>query len=356
MDDKIIIFGAGDDAERIKKRLKQTVRICGTVDLEGDCWDASGVNQLVQGNNNALILVFSKPKQKDLFDTRVGINCSSVVFSEFENTTYTTPIDGFAYDTYTGLILGMSHSQCAIDPSKLSNKKYFSASAPSMDLFLQWKYLQKLVKECPEKLQNMESVIFEMPYYIFNYDLSLFGAFTLTKFKYFDAVGDFHHYIDQAKITQWRSFIRLFDPPEPSASVQLKGIKGTLRRMVKYPIRLWRIVREKHNVWDKYYEKTNSENAALFREILNTIREAMPKASLTVLVMPFNPVFRMTHKESVSQRKKDFLNSLVDDIKLIDDFEYFHSTLYFDDHCHLNNKGGDEYTKHLDALLNQESS
>ena len=137
-------------------------------------------------------------------------------YKRFEKTTYENPIAAFACDDdeYTGLIFGMSHSQCAIDESLFTNETYCKVAAPSLDLFLQRRFMEKLSIEHPAALKKIRHIIIELPYYIFNYDLSRFGSFVYTKLKYFEIVGDYHHFgkteEQQLRISEFNHFLNLF--------------------------------------------------------------------------------------------------------------------------------------------------
>lgn len=346
---KIVVFGTKDQLTIIRERLSVSYEVIGCYDLTDDCnGKICSIND-IQDN----ICIFADKKQKRKFNDIFGeIGVESVIFEDFVHTTYTTPIDNIQNHEFTGLIMGMSHSQCAIDVSKISKYKYLNIAAPSMDLYLQRGFLLLILEKYPNFIQNIKSIILELPYYIFNYDLSRFGQFTLTKFKYFEMINDYHHYSDSSKINEYRLFISIFNEIENgSLKISQSSMTKALKKLIKYPVRLLRITKEKFNVWDNYYSDTNKENIEVFRDIVDLMHSRIPQAELKILVMPFNPVFRWSHRNSINARKADFYNSLLSGIEVIDEFDYFNQCNLFDDHCHLNKKGGNIYSKHLDDII-----
>lgn len=346
---KIVVFGTNDEFKIIKKRLSASYEVIGCYNLAEDSTGKICLINNIQDN----ICIFADKKQKRKFNDIFGeIGVESVIYEDFVHTTYTTPIDNIQNHEFTGLIMGMSHAQCAIDVSTISKYKYLNVAAPSMDLYLQRGFLLLMLDRYPNLIQNIKSIILELPYYIFNYDLSKFGQFTLTKFKYFEMINDYHHYTDKSKIKEYRLFISIFNEIENDGlKLEKPNISKNIKRILKYPVRLLRIIKAKFNVWDNYYSETNKENIEIFQNIIDIIHSHIPQAQLKILVMPFNPVFRWSHKSSICARKKDFYNSLEGGIEVIDEFDYFNQCNLFDDHCHLNKKGSRVYSEHLNDII-----
>lgn len=92
------------------------------------------------------------------------------------------------------IILGMSHSQCGIDTETIDQGRILKLSKPSMDLFLQLNLLQRIKPIAINS--NIKDIYIELPYYIFNYDLSRFNPFVYSKLIYFVEFDNYHHLQD----------------------------------------------------------------------------------------------------------------------------------------------------------------
>lgn len=96
----------------------------------------------------------------------------------------------------------------------------------------------------------------------------------------------------------------------------------------------------------KKYPETISENIEIFRQLIDFIKNIFENSKIVVLVMPFNPLFRYTHKANCIKTKRIFYDVVEKyDLKVIDDFNLYNSPFLFDDHCHMNVRGGLKYTK-----------
>lgn len=289
----------------------------------------------------------------------VGVSVDKIInFSRFAKTTLENPIDKMNYGVqYTGLILGMSHSQCAIDPEKLTNRLYCNMAAPSMDMFCHYNYIKLLSEMYPDKLATMENIIIELPYYIFNYDLSRFGTFVHTKLNYFEVLGNYHHFGETAeqknRIAEFRRFIKMFKTVESAQKPCCK--RNPIRNMAKKLVNKYRVATNRDKVWRVVYQDTVQENQRLWLDLLELLEKVCPNGDITVLVMPFNPIFRLCHRKAIKEMKALFMNSLGQgNFRIVDHFTKIKKDWYFDDHCHLNKSGAAEYTRILQkALLHQ---
>lgn len=348
----VVICGSSAQIERIKRCLRTDVQICGCCDAAKG--DIAGADSFPKD-----VIFIADGEQATILEGK-GIPAERTIrYDWFPQTYFDDPISDFSND-YNALILGMSHSQCAISADGLSELSggeynYFKESAPSLDLFLHKKFFEKLVNEQAEAVRNLKRVIIEIPYYIFNYDLSLFGDFAFTKLNYFELVGDYHHLPEKveakSKIDTFRQYWNvcekaIYEQPQPR---KLPGYLVPLKRIYH----IYKAIRNKDKVWDKQYEKTIQENKRLWNELLMLLNQSCPNAEIIVLVMPFNPAFRNSHKVQVAQSKKAFYSCLGDlgKIRLIDEFDYIRKPSLFQDHCHLNEHGGRIYTEHFAEML-----
>ncbi len=348
--EKIIICGNEIQSQEIKRRLAFEDFEIVTLDLSKEPLPD------IFSKSDAVFIAADNSQEEILKSTSM-VNCDIEIinYSCFRKSSLENPVESMTKELpYTGLIIGMSHAQCAIKPEKLRDQVYCNCAAPSMDMFCHLKYLSYLSELYPNKLKNMKRIILEFPYYIFNYDLSKFGAFVYTKLNYFELIDDYHHFgecaIDKNKITEFKRFKKYFRPENISPISAVKN--NLIRKSAKLVLKKWRIATKKDKVWQAIYHSTIDENQKLWQELLVLLEKVSPNAKITVLIMPFNPVFRVFHRREIKVMKKIFMLSLgTGKFEIIDHFDCLHRDDYFDDHCHLNKKGASKYIKILQEAL-----
>lgn len=249
------------------------------------------------------------------------------------------------------IILGMSHSQCGIDTGTIDQGRVLKLSKPSMDLFLQLNLLNS-IDSIVDK-DNIKEIYFELPYYIFNYDLSRFKPFVYSKLNYFYEFDNFHHLQDDSSFGgikyQYELYMKLF---AQNVSSKVVSKRSKITRIIQYLRYKYKstidIINNRDAVWCKTYNQTIVENTELFRQILVYFQDKYPKAKITILVMPFNPLFRFTHRNSIRKTKTIFYEIMkMNNLEVIDHFNHYLNPFMFDDHCHLSKKGAKVYTNYL---------
>lgn len=347
---KVFLCGTKEQIERMQRCIKSDVTVCGATDLT----TGGGIP-----DKNADIYVADDSQSSMLSEQ--GISSERILrYDWFPQTYFDNPIEGFN-ESYDAIILGMSHSQCALDAEILSSNRifhYYKESAPSLDLFLHRKFVDVMSKKNQSALFGIKRIIIELPYYIFNYDLSRFGDFVYTKLNYFETAGDYHHLTEKSeakkKIEMFKLYSTVFDqafytvPPSrklPSVLIPAKRI-----------YHIYKAIRNNDKVWSHEFPETISENKAIWDNLLLQLHTNCPNAEIVVLVMPFNPAFRISHKKQVERSKRTFYSCIGsqesgEKIRVIDEFDYVKKASLFQDHCHLNEVGGKKYSEHLAELF-----
>ena len=252
-------------------------------------------------------------------------------------------------------LFGMSHSQCSVQPQYF-NQRLFKFAAPSMDLFCQRKIIDQLLRYYSESISRVSKFVFELPYYIFNYDLSRFKQFVLNRLYYFHTFSDYHHFGEKEGerelIMHFENFVQAFDRDKRSDKFTLNkdadtntnnGFGYKAKLFANEVLRKREIRRFKDDVWFKDYVDTQKENAGLWKDILDSIRHANPAAEIVILVCPFDPLFRKLYKVQIEIMKARFYN-MVGNVRIIDNFET-NDNYHFFDHCHLKTECGLRYTQ-----------
>ncbi len=346
--EKVIVCGNKEQAQKIQSRLSAQISELIILDLSKEGYPRN----LMTGD--AMFIAADNAQESVLLSEGIAVD-RIINFSRFEKTSFENPIEKMDPEVpYTGLILGMSHSQCAIDTEKLSDQVYCNMAAPSMDIFCHLNYTKKLAEMYPDKLASMKNIIIELPYYIFNHDLSRHGTFVHTKLNYFEILGDYHNFGETTEqkriIAEFQRFIKMFKQEEHTEKSCCK--RNLLRQLAKKVLNMYRIATNKDKVWRVIYKDTVQENKKMWQELLKLLAMVCPNAKITVLIMPFNPVFRLFHRKEINMMKALFHDSLgLGEISVIDHFSRFNKEWYFDDHCHLNKQGAAEYIKTLQEAL-----
>lgn len=351
----VVIASVKTSVDNMKNRLSSDCNVIGWIDFDKECEDDDSVDsrinkisikELLQEDN--IILAENKTYVDEL--NKAGVPRNRVInYQLYVDTTLENPLKGFS-PQHTGLLMGMSHSQCAIDEQKLPYFKYFKLSSPSMDMFCHYGFLKKIIKDYPCSINNIQQIIIELPYYIFNYDLSQFGDFVYTKLLYFKLIGDFHHITDPKINEEFSLYTNIIDKPKPFVRSHAK-LKDFLSAIGVTRIRtIYRSITNRDNVWVKYYKDTVKENISLWENFLSLVRDNFPNAKLLVLVTPMNSLFRVTHKEEINKWRTIFYENMKG-LDVLDNFELYNNPFLYGDHCHLNSKGGMKYTNYLKNQL-----
>ncbi|MCM1540477.1 MAG: hypothetical protein NC121_04380 [Blautia sp.] len=272
---------------------------------------------------------------------------------------------------YDRFIFGMSHSYGGLLETELDGNAY-KFSAPSMDLY----YHNMVVKDiCAHyDMRKVKQIIFELPYYIFNYDISKCRDVFIHRMNYYYYYSDYHHFgVGEEDKRQ----IDLFDTlnticcARPLYTQGCDANKDILQRtswmwlLRKQYLKLrYKLKRNRgHNwtddektkifdfhphVWYKKHIDTIEENIRIW----GSIKELLSQYSwidVKVVVFPFCPWFVNAHRFAINDMKKMFYEEIgLPQTQVIDCFETFQAKPEcFSDECHLNDLGRYEFSKIL---------
>lgn len=278
-----------------------------------------------------------------------------------------------AGNSYHAFLLGMSHSHSGFI-EQIAKKNIYKFSVPSMDLYYQMKLLEDLTLKYD--LSKVDTVIFEFPYYIFNYDISMTKDTFLRRMNYYYYFEDYHHYSekeDQSRqIEMFETLNRILIPSLYSRAQEEKAAarkENILYRNLKkqyYRLRYAFTKKKEHqwaesemeqvaglqpHVWCKEHIQTIEENVKIWRTIRKRLAE-YPNLKIKVIVFPFCPFFIESHKKEIAAMKMIFYKNIqIPREDILDCFEFFlDKPEYFTDECHLNEKGKYEFTKKVRGL------
>lgn len=353
MDNKIFVFGTSGMVQEINQFYNHKIDQFEYIDFDDRCYtdmfDLKPLHRVDQCHiKEDDVVIISYTDDKNISKAKAillnkGVKEERIiVFSDYYSVDYCNPIDRIANNQYQlidTLLLGMSHSQNGIFFSKLSTN-LCPFVAPSYDLFCYLMCLKKFLslKECKSDIKN---IIIEMPYYFFNYDLSLQKQYVKKRMYYFDAFNNFHN-VDVITKKQFEIFNAIFNikPLIQNNTIEknrdffitkkTKLLKFSIKKKVNDIFHI-------DNVWKINYETTIEENKEIFDSIIKLIKKEWPNAKIQILILPMSPSFRRNHKKIIKRNKKVFYSILdgYDFITIKDCFNYKIKEKMFIDHCHL---------------------
>ncbi len=285
-----------------------------------------------------------------------GISDSAIViYKYFANTLNFDVLERFGQENirFENLIFGMSHAKSDISISCFLPNT-FSFAAPSMDMFCHYELLNYISLHYPNSVTAIKNIYIELPYYVFNYDLSKFKDFFLTKISYFDKLGDYHNFDNHSLINEYKVFKEMFVSSSSSQSYLSEENPCDKRYKIKdklyHIIDMLKVVGLHDKVWEKDFDETKEENIKIFKELLSLIKRDYDDAHITLIVLPYNPWFRYTHRKCIKRRKLEFytvVDSYLNELSIIDMFNDVSSTSCFLDHCHLKKEYSTKWTNRL---------
>lgn len=275
---------------------------------------------------------------------------------------------------YDGFIFGMSHSYGGLIEKILSGN-YYKFSAPSMDLYYHYMVLKDVCSHYDMRL--IKQVIFELPYYIFNYDISKCKNVFKQRMNYYYYYSDYHHFganeEDRRQIEMFEALNSLCEKPYYAKSIgkTIKISKGRTACMflkkqylkgrylfMRKEGHTWgkeekeKIYELRPHVWYKQHEETQKENEGIWQEI-KALLSNYSWIELKVAVFPFCPLFCDAHAPAIENMRRSFKDMLkIPEEQLVDCFDYYREKPeYFSDECHLNLLGQYKFSKSFNKLI-----
>lgn len=255
------------------------------------------------------------------------------------------------FDTW---IFGMSYAVRGIYVHYLNDMAYKFCS-PGMDLHYHLSCIKDLIGN---EVLKPSRIILELPYYIFNYDLSLTKKNKVRMFSLYEDFDDWHNFgkqeNDENYLFQYRMFERLFREKR-------KRCSGVYSNNIEvYPVKYLNVseigMDSFHNfhMWSDIHEETIKENRKLLRDLIQIVAEWDSNIEMIVLVMPHSKYEEIYYADDVMNMKDIYYDFFAkcDYCKVVDCFHLFDNhDEYFMDVEHLNTNGGIEFTKILQSIM-----
>ena len=241
---------------------------------------------------------------------------------------------------------------------------------PALDLYYINKQLQEIINEnylgqsksdSSNHRSNLRYVILDMPYYMFNYDLSMNRVHMINQLILADYFDDYHNFTTKAnekvlkQFSLWKEMI--YDGIKYNSSycyndhiVRNGSITEEMKNACKNKI---------SHVYSKPHPNTINENEKIFVNMMKLIKFFDKDIKVIILIMPQSKYEYMYHQKLIDSMAKDF-HSVVSYIcermkinyEILDLYkEYFGKDEMFLDLIHLNSKGAKIFSNRLESLL-----
>lgn len=282
------------------------------------------------------------------------------------------------FESYEGLILGLSHAETGI----ISDNLCISAAnlaISSQDLYYNYQTLKYVIDKYESKIKNLKYIVLDMyKYNYFNFDTSLSKMASV-----YWSVGGYnkieHHFsdnhnfsctfdelisyilkqqygaIDEKAINRWCWFFTVdYKQLDPKYFVNIDW-KGRNKVIEENSITTYDY--NPNNV-RKRFENTISENIDIFNKILRTINEFNPDIKVFVIQMPMYEQAWKNAEQYYGPWKEEF-ERIINDAKKNYGFSYYDWTqheLSFDkmnwyDTEHLNYIGAMRFTEVINSII-----
>lgn len=364
---RIAIYKCDNVAEKLKEVLSEVHEV--TVIQQ--------ISSVTSEYDYVIIATYDVQQSAEIFEMLVGKGIPSDVILEycnFEKYPVKSAMELFLENGISSkssrYVLGMSHAFGGISEYMLAGKVY-KLAAPSMDLYYHQKVLHELFSRVDARTINQ--IILELPYYIFNYDVSLCKKTFPQRMNFYYFFSDYHHYGEdmegQHQIAMFEKLNRLFPIPPYRTIEEIQmgkarnsAIRKQYRKMRcavnKKREHLWtekeceEAIKFKPHVWYQERNMTIKENLLIWEQMKKEL-DSHTGMDWKVVVFPFAPIFIENHREAIWRMRAMFYDNIqLPQEKIIDCFEYYEDKPeYFSDICHLNEKGCYEFSKVFDKLV-----
>ena len=361
----VIVFGTGENAHLINAHLLDGYKINAFIELE-DNYISSSFNSIKvykeseysYCENDYVIVAYNTSiniqRSIEILRNKKVPDDKIIVFNNINHFDYSNPLYLFQQNArhYDTLLFGMSHSQNGLIFERFGNN-VFPIVSPSCDLFYYKNALKILLNS---EMNNLKRIVFELPYYIFNYDLSRQKHYVFNRMQYFESINDYHNFDNTCFINSFKTANNLFDFQKlinksfMERNCCLESEK-TPKTFIKKILNHANIAFSIDKVWSNIYQTTIDENTSFFSQIISLIYEKNPNIEVMVIVMPMNPIFKFWHSQKIKNQKKIFYRCLqpFSKLKICDFFDSRIASKYFIDYCHLSFDG----KKMMDALISK---
>ena len=372
---KLVLYVCDDSITECVKRLDKdyTLSFCydraykGSLSLKPDvAIEALSVTDfdyliIVSGDKECSKKIFAELCRKNISQDRLLEYCYCKTDAAVR------PIEDFwkynSRNKYENFVFGMSHSYGGLLTCMIKGATYKFA-APSMDLYYHYLVLKDLCSNYD--MTSVKGVIFELPYYIFNYDLSKCKRTFEIRREYYGYYRDLHNFEgseeEQRNIFMNEIWYGLCEEKKRRSISESNFLRRQYLKIRYFGMRktphYWTTEEKEYianlhpHVWYREYEETIEENVYIW-QLIQEMLEVYKNIDIKVCVFPFCNYFVEKNIEAIERNKKVFYEHInFPRLQVIDFFNiYENKPEYFQDECHLNMLGAYNFSKMISKSI-----
>lgn len=369
-----IIYGVRGLRKKIEASLSDNFRIIGYSDSDTIYRDVKEYEYKpfyapealgIKSYDYILISVSDKSKSYDIVNylIKVGVPQNKIIETCYIiNSVYSFDIPLIKFpqitEAFDGLCFGMSYSYNTFFTHFFS-KRFYKLSYYGADLYFHNKNISYLLLKQPSLLTGIKYIVFDLPYYIFNWDLSRAKKTIRNRFSLLENFNDYHNYgsdtIEQWYIEEYQILKEMF---YQSLSTNTSSYSNNYEdRNNNDFMRSPNNFSTLEHVWTTLRDETIEENISLFLRILSSLNSFNPSIKIAVVIfpmyLPFLNMEEIRHMKALFYRIiNDFIKSF--EIEIFDCFEMFQDKSLFFDVQHLNAFGGYKLSSYLEEIFQKQ--
>ena len=274
------------------------------------------------------------------------------------------PLDSFMklqeQQAFEGLFFGMSYAYYAILTYCFS-KRFYKLAHFSADLFFHYKNLEYISTNSDCLKKNIKYIVFEMPYYAFNWDVSKANNVVRARMALYDKFKDYHNY-GEDELQKW--YIQEYKILKDMFGAKMNNNSSACSNNYENRVQS-NFTEEEHpfykteHIWNKIRNVTIHENNAVFRKTIELIYSINHNIKVIIVVPPFYMELLQNQLQEIENMKEIFYQNM-DEIKkdypiqVLDYIDKIQDKECFMDIHHLNAKGAYEFSNMLNKAFEKD--
>ncbi|WP_079428683.1 chemotaxis protein [Clostridium oryzae] len=361
---KVLMFGTEKSSNIVASMLKDDVEILAYIDNDKNKWGSRKNDKIILGPHEIGCFEYDYIVIGDHFNTdiceqllNIGIDKNEIfqyyLFLDNNLNYYKWKISDFVlkYRAKAEVLnTGMFYSWVGFKADACI-KKAFNFAFSSQDLFYDYLTVKYLLKNWPEKTDEVRYVFIGLSYYSFQYDMSL-SSMRHNVVLYYDILKEAHHFDNIEGVYEDYAINKeIADKLLRNRDNRMYGFKWNMTNLDEYEDK-WSVGKKQAEIdCNKDYPETVAENIEIFQKYLELLKDYSIKP--IVVVYPASKYYYKNFSEKIEQEFHGIINEMRERYNF-QYLDYFRKELFNDEDfggvSYLNYYGAIKFTK----LLNEQ--